>query len=65
MAVKKTSEGYKILCDADLCDKRLFAESPSHEWKDVLQEMRDNDWKTKKEVDGQWMHLCSHCKNDY
>lgn len=65
MAIKRTKKGYIISCDADLCDEQLSVETPSHSWEDVVYDMREHEWKSKKEVDGQWMHLCSHCKHDY
>jgi hypothetical protein len=65
MAVEKTIDGFDVECDGELCPENLSVESLSHQWSDLMSEMRNKGWRSLKEVDGQWVHLCPHCREDY
>jgi hypothetical protein len=65
MAIEKTDYGFEVECDGEQCSESFSVESPSHEWVDFLNEMRAKGWRSLKEVDEQFVHLCPHCRDEY
>ncbi len=65
MTIQKTNDGFDVGCDGESCPEEFSVESISHEWADVTSEMRNKGWRSLKEVDGQWVHLCPQCRDYY
>lgn len=51
-------ETYDVLCDK--CSYSEYFEVFS--FTELIQQMRENNWKSQKDKNGQWEHICFECQ---
>jgi len=57
MTIQPNRSSFIVNCD--FCSDYL--EVDSTDFKDVLKEMKFNNWKTLKDKDGEWVNQCPVC----
>ena len=62
MSLEFLSPGAILTCDTDGCDTEMEW-TDWIEFSDILQEMKDAGWKSKK-VGDEWEHYCSDCSDE-
>jgi len=59
MSIERDGLSITVECDGAGCTDYLLVDSEF--FGDVLQKIKDNGWKSKKQ-DGEWYHFCPECQ---
>jgi len=60
MTIERFEEGFGYVVHCDICEEELYL--PDAEIIDeVLEEMRIEGWKSRKDEKGEWVNICPAC----